>query len=140
SFNLFADDRLNDAFLGSGDHASTNGGVFAVTRQQPHDGDLASPRRVLHTLPSPVVHVACFATDVGFIHFNVAADLAASLILHGEPNSMEHEPCGLLSHANRARQFVAADPVLRIGDEPHGDEPLVEADGAVFHDGADLDR
>ncbi len=53
---------------------------------------------------------------------------------------MEHEPCGFLADADGARQFIAADPVLRIGNQPHGEQPLVEADGAVLHDGADLDR
>ena len=39
---------------------------------------------------------------------------------------MEHEPRGLLRDAERPSEFVRADPVLGVGDQPHGGKPLVE--------------
>jgi hypothetical protein len=34
---------------------------------------------------------------------------------------------------------MRADPVLAVGDQPHGDEPLVERDRGVLEDRPDLD-
>src|SRR5262249_31355282 len=85
-------------------------------------------------------HVAGLAADVGFVHFDVAAELPAAVgvVLHGEPNALQHEPRGLLRNANRARDLVAADAVLAVGTHPHRRQPLVEAEGAVFKDGSSL--
>lgn len=53
---------------------------------------------------------------------------------------MEHEPRGLLGDLDRPRELVAADPILAVHDQPHGREPLGQADRAPLEDGADLDR
>ena len=37
-------------------------------------------------------------------------------------------------------KLVGANAILRARDEPHSNEPLVEADGAVFHDRSNLER
>src|SRR5260370_15187827 len=86
------------------------------------------------------VHVACFAADVGLIGLNIAAELPAVLALESQPETREHEPRGLLSHAERATEFVAADAVLAVGEQPEGRQPLVEPDGRVLEDGPDLQR
>jgi hypothetical protein len=48
------------------------------------------------------------------------------------------EPRGLLCYADRAMNFVTADPILAIGDHPDSSEPLVQPERAVLKDGADL--
>ena len=39
-----------------------------------------------------------------------------------------------------AVEFIAADAVLAIGEQPDGREPLIEADGRVFKYGPNLER
>ena len=60
--------------------------------------------------------------------------------LHSLTNPMEHEPRGLLSDFQIARDFVTADPVLAIDYQPHGDQPLVERERAVLENRADFNR
>ena len=72
------------------------------------------------------MHVAGLAADVGFVHFDVAAELAAVFSLHGEPETREHEPRGFLGDAERAGQFVAADAVLAVGEQPERRQPLLK--------------
>ena len=52
---------------------------------------------------------------------------------------MQHEPCGLLSYFHVTRNLVTADSVLAVSEQPSSGEPLVQADGRIFHDGANLD-
>ena len=85
-----------------------------------------------------LVHVASESTDEGLVNLDLAVHLVEAFRLHGEPDAVEHEPGGLLSDADRAVDFVGADAVLGVGDEPHGSEPLVERDGRVLKDGSDL--
>jgi hypothetical protein len=89
------------------------------------------------------MHVPGLAADKGFIRFHlatVAAQLASKeLILHGEPNPVEHEPCAFLRNLHIPRDFVAADSVLAVSEEPGCGEPLVKADGGVFHHSSNLD-
>src|SRR5262249_44287802 len=85
------------------------------------------------------VHVARFATDIGFVHFHVPVDLASVLGLQRETQARQHEPRGFLGYAKGARQFVAADAVLAVGEQPEGREPLLQTDGGVFEDGPDLE-
>jgi hypothetical protein len=64
----------------------------------------------------------------------------AVLGLQREPQTREHEPRGLLGHPKGAPEFVAADAVLAVGDEPQGRKPLLERDWRVLKDGSDLQR
>ena len=59
--------------------------------------------------------------------------------LHREANTVEHEPRGLLGDAKRARQFVGADAVLRVREQPDRRKPLVQAERRILEDGSDLD-
>ena len=79
------------------------------------------------------------AADVGLVDLDLAGDLVEAPGLHGEPDAVQHEPCRLLRDAERAAEFVGADPVLAVGDEPDGGEPLVEAERRVLEDRPDLD-
>lgn len=88
-----------------------------------------------------LVHVARETADKGFVRFNLAtAERVGTALLHREPDSMVHEPCGLLRDSETARNFVTADSVLAIGDQPHCSEPLIETDWRVLEDGSDLER
>jgi len=48
-------------------------------------------------------------------------------------------PSGFLSDANRPCQLATADTILSIGDCPHGNEPLVQAERRILKDRPDLD-
>jgi hypothetical protein len=84
------------------------------------------------------VHVAGLATDDRLIDFNGPLELLKTAGLHGEADAVEHEPGRLLSDAESASEFVRRDAVLRVGDEPNRREPLVETEGRILEDGADL--
>src|SRR5579872_3950156 len=90
-----------------------------------------------------LVHIAGFAADVGFINLDRpigSAKFAAFLvILHCQPDAMQHEPSRLLSNFHIACNLVTADAILAVSDHPHRHEPLVERNGGIFHDGADFD-
>ena len=93
-----------------------------------------------HSFLAVFVHIASLAADEGLVSFNFAGQLAAAvLILHSESDALKHEPCGLLSHADGAVEFVAADSVLAVGKMPHSEQPLVQADRGVLEDGPDFD-
>jgi hypothetical protein len=97
-----------------------------------HSGYAAS----LHAL----VHVPRFAADESFVRFNFATEFRAKvLVLHGQPNPMQHEPCRLLINSHVLGNLATADAVLAVKDHPHGGEPLVQRDRGVLHDGPDLD-
>src|SRR5581483_11243265 len=88
------------------------------------------------------VHVLDASTHEGFVYFDSAstvADLPNGFVLHGETNAVEHEPCSLLRDLQVAGNFVAANTVLAISDEPHGRKPLVQSDCGILHHRSDLD-
>ena len=88
----------------------------------------------------PLVHVAGLTADVGLIDLNLTGELEEAARLHGETDSMEHEPRGLLSNPERATEFVRADAVLRVGCEPDSGKPFIEAERGILEDRPDLDR
>ena len=55
------------------------------------------------------------------------------------PVRVRHEPYSLLRDAKAARDFVTADSVLAVGDQPHCREPLIEADRRILEYGTDLE-
>src|SRR5437870_2930443 len=93
--------------------------VRPVAVQQAHDRDLPLRSTALDDAPLlALVHETCGPADVGLIDFDFAADLAEGRGLHREPDAMEHEPRGFLSDPERPCDFVGADAVLGVGDEP----------------------
>ena len=86
------------------------------------------------------VHVARFATDERFVNLHFTAELGEPFGLHGMADTSEHVPCGLLGHAKGAGQFVGADAVLRVHQQPQRGQPLVEAERAILEHGAELGR
>ena len=91
------------------------------------------------SLPLSNVHVTGLSADESFVHFNLATDLNDGTVLHGEPDALKHEPAGPLSDSERTANFVAADPVLRIGNQPERANPFVVPDGAIFEDCPDAE-
>ena len=134
------DSGVNELALTVVNNARPN---FATTLQNPHDrsfvfgashGDAA--------LPLVRVHETGSTANESLIHFDWnprAAQWHSGAILHSQANPMEHEPCGLLSDAQSASHFIAADPVFAIGDHPNCDEPLIQRQRGILEDSPNLD-
>lgn len=86
------------------------------------------------------VHVPGLAADVGLIDLDGAAQLLEAAGLHGEPDSVQHEPRRLLRDPERPPQLVGADSILGVGDEPDGRKPLVQPERGILEDRPELDR
>ena len=84
------------------------------------------------------MHVASLAADESFVNFNRAAELNDGAVLEAQTDTMRKKPRALLRDAQRAVKLVGTDAILRACDEPHSNQPLVEADGTVFHDRSNL--
>jgi uncharacterized repeat protein (TIGR03803 family) len=130
---------LQYCFAAIRDDSSANLAALALINS--HDGSLvlsASPGNPALALRD--VHVSCLAPDEGFVYFDFAANLGTKeIVLHYEPDAMEHEPCRFLSDLNITCNLIAADAVLAVGDEPSCGEPLVQRNRGIFHHGANLD-
>src|SRR5581483_2078025 len=68
-----------------------------------------------------------------------ASHLVDAARVHCVPDAVKHEPCGPLSNLQVASNLVGTYAVLAVGNQPHGTEPLVQADSGVLEDRADLD-
>jgi len=89
-------------------------------------------------LPAPPVFGE--AADESLVSLHFAAHLEKRAGFHGKPNAMVHEPCGFLRDTKRPVHFVAADPVLAVGNHPDRGKPLAEIDRAILEDRPDLGR
>ena len=88
-----------------------------------------------------VVHKASLPADESFVYFDwipSSAELHKGASLHGQPDSVKHEPCGFLSDAEGASYFVGTHSVFAVRNHPHSDEPLVERQSGILEDGSDL--
>jgi len=109
--------------------------------QEPLDDCLAHRAAPLDLVgPLVLVHVAGLPADKRLIGLHLAAEFAERLGLHRQPDSVQHEPRRLLSDAERPAQLAGRNAVLRVGDAPHRDEPLIQAERAILKDRADLTR
>src|SRR6266404_7006568 len=70
----------------------------ACAFQQSHNRS-HSHRSGASNLPLSLVHVAGLTADESFIHFDVASEIANRSILDSQPDTVKHEPRGLLSDA-----------------------------------------
>jgi hypothetical protein len=108
---------------------------FAAALEHSHyDGLL---ERVI--LPLRCMHVPSLAADHSFIDFNFSRELAPVLSLMGEPDAMQHEPSGLLTHSESAANLPRRDTVLGIRDEPHCRKPFIQAERAILKNRSNLD-
>ncbi len=114
----------------------------SVTLQQALDRrHMKTARLAVNASPALAgVHVPGFAADVCFIYFDFPADFNDCAVLHGETDTLEHEPTRALRNANRAAKLVGANPVLRVGEKPESADPLFEGNRAVFQNRSDAER
>jgi len=85
-----------------------------------------------------LVHGPRFAADERLVNFDRSAQFCKRSALHGQTDSMKHKPSRLLRHFQIAREFVAADAVLAIANQPSCREPLFQAERGILKDRADL--
>jgi hypothetical protein len=82
-----------------------------------------------------------FAAYEGFVHLDLRATIAAYLqertLLHCHADTVQHEPSGLLSHAEGTSYLTGANAILRSGDNPDG-KPLLKAERGILKDGSNL--
>lgn len=86
------------------------------------------------------VHVSRQTTDECGIGFAWSLEFIQPANFHRFANTVQHEPSRLLSNADRAGEFVAADSILAIGDCPHGNEPLIQTEWAGLKNRPDARR
>lgn len=111
---------------------------LAVALQHAHDESFIGEWAAMALLP--LVLVLFLAADPRLISLHGTREgVIEALDFHSEPDAMIHEPCRLLSHAERAGHLVGADAFLAGRHHPHSREPLIKADRRVFKDGPDLD-
>lgn len=139
-FDVAVNFSLDNVTAASWNHHRTD---FSATFKNPEHRSLVLSSSRTDSPPMNVtVHVASRAADESFVYFDFAAGAAEfeeSAALHRKTNPMEHEPRGLLGDAECASYFVGTDSVLAVGNHPNGDEPLVERNRGILHDGSDLD-
>jgi len=144
-FDVLADQRLDVFAAGIGNGVQFDSASFLVMPfQKAQNSNLASSAATVnHTFSTISVHVASLPTDVGFVNFNsstFATHLDEGTVLHRKPNSVNHEPCGLLGDAQSAANLVGTDPVLAVSNHPKSGKPLVQANRRVFKDSSDFER
>src|SRR5882724_1032953 len=139
SFDVSADVSLQCVLFAIADYSGAN---LATTLQDSHDSgfvfgaSLSNPALVFVS-----VHESGSTTDKGFVYLDFAvraAKFQERAILHCETDSVEHEPCRLLSDAKRATHFIGTNAVLAIGNHPNSDEPLAQRQCRIFEDSSNL--
>jgi hypothetical protein len=115
SFNVIVDALHYIHLIDLTDNASTH---LAVTLQKSLDGDLSdlpTASATEHSKLAALVHVPRLATDVGFVHFNLTAQLSPGIrILGSESRTLKHEPCSLLGNSNGPMNLPGGDAVLAV--------------------------
>jgi hypothetical protein len=138
-FDVLHDFTLNRMLAAIG---YDSGADFTTAFKDSENGSLVfAPRRTNPASMLFSVHVNRFAADKSFVGFNLfafAAKLTERDGLHGETDSVKHEPCGLLRNAKSAAQFVGADSVLAVRNHPDRNEPLIQTEGGILKDGSDF--
>ena len=67
------------------------------------------------------------------------AEFVSACVAHCLSEPMQHEPCRLLSDADRPGNLVRADAIFAVRQEPHGREPLLQGNSGILKDCPDLD-
>jgi hypothetical protein len=125
------------------DHSGPNRAMRLPVRalQNAVDGCFAGrppPRN--HLLAPRLVHVSGLPANVRRIRFAGAVHLLKRAGFHRGANTVKHEPSRLLRNAQRAGQFTGTNPVLRIGDAPHGDKPFRQGQRRILENRVHLRR
>jgi hypothetical protein len=77
-------------------------------------------------------------SDIGFINFHLPEKLA-SVLLHGLPDSVVHEPRRFLSHPYLLGKLDGRYALLARRQEIDSDEPFLKGNLALSEDGPGLD-
>src|SRR5581483_6248279 len=92
--------------------------------------------------PFFLVHVLELPTDEGFINLDwpgLSANLSERAILQSKSQTLQHEPCGLLSNSQILCYFIGRNSVLAVHKQPERREPLVQWNRRILKDRPDLD-
>jgi hypothetical protein len=141
SLDVMANLSLKVMLAASGNHHCAN---FSATFHDAEHGSLILHAAFgNHALVLVGVHESGSTTDEGFVYFylrTTATEFRTGIALHRKADSVEHEPCGLLSDAKSAGHFVRTHAILAVGNHPHCDKPLIERQCRIFKDGSNLHR
>jgi hypothetical protein len=141
-FNVAADCRREGLSLGIRHYLSLHSAMVinSVPIEESHYYGFAhSTPTVNQSFPLAFVHVPGLATNESFVNLNLTRHEGIAA-LHCQPDTMEHEPSGLLGDSDCPVNLIGANAVLGISNHPDGSEPLVKSNGAIFDDGSHLDR
>src|SRR5947209_1946029 len=137
--NVLANPRHERHCAAVGDNERANA---TTALDNPHDGSPTGlgarrflPRLLTADVPALVSHLAA---DVRFVRFDLAGERVAVVGLHRESEPVQHKPRRLLRHADPARNLIGRNAVAVRRQQPHGREPLVEANRRVLKDRSDL--
>ena len=131
--DVLPDLSLNVFLLTGLDNGSAD--CSSLSLQDTHDDHLSFWPTSRDPLPPFVgVHIAGLAANEALVGFDFPCQKDSGSLLHGTPDTLEHEPRALLSHLHVAGDLVGTDTVLAIGDEPNDGEPLVQSDRGILED------
>jgi hypothetical protein len=126
--------RLESVLFSVGNYAGAN---LPASLQNPHDGGLIlGPSSSDPTLAFTNAHVARFPADESFVSFALAGEFIDWTHAQSEPDTVIHEPCCFLGHADSPMNFIGTDAILAVHNLPHGGKPLIDPNRRVLHDGA----
>ena len=139
-FDVLADLSLKDGLSAALDDHGTD---LSATLKDAHDSHLVfSASAGDAALTNAQVHVASLAADEGLVRFNLRPAFAAQFhqgtALHGETNTVEHEPRSGLSDAKATGKFAGRYAVLAVSNNPNRRKPLLKAERRVLKNGSNL--
>jgi hypothetical protein len=114
---------------------------FATALKGADNGSLAASvaALLLNLGLAPLVHVPGFAADQGFVDLDNTVQFAArGGILHCQPDSVEHKPCGFLGAADPLMNLVGRNTVLVVQNLPDRRKPLLKRDRRILKYGSRL--
>jgi hypothetical protein len=140
-FDMSANISLQRVLFAIADYSSAN---LATTFQDSHHGgfifgaSLSNPALVFVSM-----HESSRTTDESLVYFDFTirpTEFQERAVLHCKTDAVEHEPCGLLSDAKSAANFVRANTVFAIRNHPNSDEPFVERESGILKDSSHFAR
>jgi hypothetical protein len=143
--DVVADNHLHVISPRCGNRADSDLGAFVFSAIQHAEYSLfaeAASASLESFLTFAPVHRASLRANVCFVNFNrfaFTAKLLNRAVLESEANTVSHVPRGLLRDTESAVQFIAADSVLRVGDQPETGKPLVQRNSRVLENRSLLD-
>ena len=133
--NAFADEFLETFRLGVLDDAGHD--VTLALGRADHDG-LAGAFAATAATPLIPMLVLVLPTDIGFIDFDDAHELAEFLVSQSSPNAMAHMPSGAIgAEAHCPINLMGGNAFLARQHHVNDTEPVAQADVGILEDGPD---